>query len=52
VKAVTEELCGHAFSASAISRVVKTLDERLQAFCERRLDEPCPYLILDARYGA
>ncbi len=26
VKAVTEELCGHSFSASAISAVVKKLD--------------------------
>src|SRR5690349_15578712 len=26
------------------------LDESLQAFFERRLDEPYPYLILDARY--
>jgi putative transposase len=50
VKAVTEELCGHEFSASAVSSVVKTLDERLQAFAERRLEEPFAYLILDARY--
>lgn len=50
VKAITEELCGHSFSASAISGVVKTLDERLGEFAGRRLDEPFPYLILDARY--
>lgn len=50
VKAITEELCGHSFSASAISGVVKTLDERLREFAGRRLDEPFPYLILDARY--
>jgi putative transposase len=31
VKAVTEELCGHAFSASAISAVNKRLDEGLAA---------------------
>jgi len=50
VKAVTEELCGHEFSASAISSIVKRLDSSLKAFCERRLTEAYPYLILDARY--
>jgi putative transposase len=50
VKAITEELCGHAFSASAISAINKTLDESLRQFAERRLDESYPYLILDARY--
>jgi putative transposase len=50
VKAVTEALCGHSFSASAISAVNKSLDAALTAFSERRLREPYPYLILDARY--
>jgi putative transposase len=50
VKAVTEALCGHSFSASAISAVNKSLDEALEKFASRRLDEPFPYLILDARY--
>lgn len=50
VKAVTEELCGHEFSASTISEMNKNLDVKLQAFATRRLDEPYPYLILDARY--
>jgi putative transposase len=50
VKAVTEALCGHSFSASAISAVNKTLDAALHKFAERRLGEPFPYLILDARY--
>jgi putative transposase len=50
VKAITEELCGHSFSASAISSVNKGLDESLQEFAHRHLDEPYPYLILDARY--
>ena len=50
VKAITEELCGHAFSASAISAINKRLDESLKAFAERPLAEPFPYLILDARY--
>lgn len=50
VKAITEELCGHEFSASAISQINKALDVSLKAFCERRLQEAFPYLILDARY--
>jgi putative transposase len=50
VKAVTEALCGHSFSASAISAINKSLDEALRAFAERRLSEAYPYLILDARY--
>jgi len=50
VKAVTEALCGHSFSASSISAINKSLDEGLKAFAERRLTESYPYLILDARY--
>ena len=50
ITAVTEELCGHAFSASSISTINKTLDEALEAFAERRLTEAFPYLVLDARY--
>lgn len=50
VKAITEELCGHSFSASAISRINATLDESLAEFASRRLEEPYPYLICDARY--
>ena len=50
VKAITEELCGHSFSASAISTINKGLDETLNKFAHRRLSEDYPYLILDARY--
>lgn len=50
VKAITEELCGHAFSASAISEINKKLDTELAAFAGRRLDDPYPYVIVDARY--
>ena len=50
VKTITEELCGHAFSASAVSAINKRLDESLDAFARRPLAEPFPYLILDARY--
>ena len=50
VKAITEELCGHSFSASAISAINKSLDEALERFAGRQLEEAYPYVILDARY--
>ena len=50
VKAITEELCGHSFSAASISAINVKLAEGLAEFARRRLDEACPYLILDARY--
>jgi transposase-like protein len=50
VKAVTEELCGHEFSASTISRFNEKLDAELEEFTQRPLEEEYPYLVLDARY--
>lgn len=50
VKAVTEELCGHEFSAATISRMNQNLDAELAKFAGRRLEEAYPYVILDARY--
>lgn len=50
VKAITEELCGHSFSASSISGITKKLDDQLAAFASRPLEEDYPYLIVDARY--
>ena len=50
VKAITEELCGHTFSASTISRINTSLDGVPRRFAERRHDEAYPYLILVARY--
>lgn len=50
VKAITEELCGHSFSASTISRLNEGLDARLHEFAARRLEEDYPYLFVDARY--
>ena len=49
LKAISEELCGHSFSASAISEINKKLDEELGRFARRQLDGEYPYLILDAR---
>lgn len=50
VKSITEELCGHEFSASAISQINRKMDEELAQFATRPLEEEYPYLILDARY--
>ena len=49
VKAVTEQLCGHEFSASTLSRMNQSLDAELDKFARRRLEEAYPYLILDVR---
>src|SRR5919206_152078 len=50
VKAITEELCGHSFAASAISAINQRLDTALAQFADCPLAEAFPYLILDARY--
>jgi len=50
IKAITEELCGHEFSASTVSNINKTLDDQLNAFAQRTLKAKYPYVILDARY--
>jgi putative transposase len=49
VAAITEELCGLDVSSSQVSRASQMLDEELDAWRNRPLDE-FPYLILDARY--
>jgi putative transposase len=50
VKAITEELCGQEFSASTISAINQRLDEELERFMCRQLEEEYSYVILDARY--
>jgi putative transposase len=49
VAAITEQLCGHEVSSTQVSRATAELDQTLQAWRERRLDEH-PYLYLDATY--
>ena len=41
-KAITEELCGHSFSASSISTINKRLDQSLAQFAARPLHEAFP----------
>ena len=50
VKKITEQLCGHSFSASTVSRLNKQLDANLQRFANRPLEEEYPYVVLDAKY--
>lgn len=50
IKAISEELCGHELSASAVSELNKKLDAELLRFARRRLEEEYPYVVLDARY--
>lgn len=50
VAAITEELCGHEFSASSISTITARLDEQLREFSQRPLEAEFPYLVVDARY--
>ena len=51
VAKLAERLCGHDFSHTTISNLVADLDEALQAFACRRLDDVAmPYLMVDARY--
>jgi putative transposase len=48
VKEITTELCGREFSKSTVSRLSKDLEEQVQAWAERRLDQEYPFLMLDA----
>jgi putative transposase len=51
VAAITEELCGTAFSKSQVSALVGRLDPELKAWRERPLTAAAyPYLVVDARY--
>ena len=50
VKAISEELCGHEFSASTISELNTRLDAELERFARQTLEGESPYLIVDARY--
>lgn len=50
VAAITEELCGHEFSASSISTITAKLDEQLEQFSRRKLAAEFPYVVVDARY--
>jgi putative transposase len=48
VKNITTELCGREFSSSTVSRLAEELDEEVQAWAERPLEQEYPFLVLDA----
>ena len=50
VVAITQQLCGHEFSASSISTITARLETQLEQFSRRWLAEEFPYVVLDARY--
>jgi putative transposase len=50
VAAVTEQLCGTAFSKSQVSALAGRLDAELAEWRERPLPASYPYLSVDARY--
>ena len=46
VKKITTELCGREFSRSTVSRLTEDLEEQVQAWAERSLDQDYPFLVL------
>jgi len=50
VTKITESLCGLDFSRSQVSAICKQLDGEIQSWLNRSLDEPYPYIFVDARY--
>ncbi len=49
VTKILEELCGTHITSTQVSRAIAQLDQELQAWRNRPLEET-PYLVLDARY--
>ena len=47
---ITEKLCGVEFSKDQVSRIAQELDEELDQWRNRPLEQPYPYLMVDARY--
>ena len=50
VAKITESLCGLDFSRSQVSAICKRLDGEIWSWLNRPLDEPYPYVFVDARY--
>lgn len=50
VQKVTEELCGTAFSKSAVSEMCKGLDIPVKQFKERLIPDHYPFVVVDAIY--
>jgi len=50
VAAITEELCGRAFSSQQVSKLAKGLDEKAEEWRNRPIEGKYPYLLVDVRY--
>ena len=46
MKDITTELCGREFSKSTVSRLAEDLDEQVQVWAERPLEQDHPFLVL------
>ena len=50
VTKITEELCGVGFSKSTVSRLATSLDESVDVFFKRDLEEYYPFVLVDAMF--
>lgn len=50
VTKITEQLCGLEVSSSQVSRLSKQLDEKLEKFRNRQLEDEYPFVYFDALY--
>lgn len=50
VKKITQKLCGVDVSKSQVSELAKNLDEQVEAWRSRRIEENYPYLMVDALF--
>ena len=47
---ITEKLCGFEFSKDQVSRMAQALEEELDPWRNRSIEQPYPSLVVDARY--
>jgi len=50
MRRITEKLCGDEFSKDQVSRMAQALDEELDPWRNWSIEQPYPYLVVDARY--
>jgi len=50
VKKITTKLCGRRFTRSTVSRLTKELEEQVEAWAERSLEEDYPFVLFDAMH--
>lgn len=50
VKKITTKLCGRRFTRSTVSRLTKELEEQVETWAERSLEEDYPFVLFDAMH--